>query len=634
MKILKYNVLILFCVAASITGYSQTKNCLLCDFKMPSESSKPGGADPCFDLFEASCMGADGKSKFQGDPEKLSNDMLNTVKEARDKTAKEMGFKNIDDAIKNKLKSAGIDLRDNIDDKAFKNLKNEDGTLWQTTEDSRKIYSSVEQCVKDEYELMNASNGTLDGASALKDLIKKYEAFNLKYHSLTIKLYAKDIPNFVNNNIATQCKQLKNSSHSYKPDENQKALNACENFEKIKRQAIELYRLEGTADYDKKAEEFVQKNIPSELQSNNTPFASKPTKTQGIEKTETEKLRETIEALEKKRLNVCPTLSSVTANVARKVVQDFFEKVSKSKTTVDSLIEAHYNESRKKQAALIFNSAKADIQDLVGAFVKDNQKRGDILDGYDSLELFWMEKPKDSAYSTIDGIKFLDIEKANTKGLAIVEAFSDPSLSFFRELNAFYTASGYERVTMMPAFLHVLEKNPYSFLSVVAHEVGHKIGPMVSKVKDYDLGPEYRELLNCYKDSKSIKLKEVQTDEVIADYISSEVLARQIQKLPSEKRKQALMSSVELYCLFDQNKHHLHSISCTSIHPENSLRVSGIYGSNPSIRKIMGCEKDSPKFKTCGLKTSILNIPEVGPAKSENANSKPKTDSETNKGVR
>lgn len=107
-----------------------------------------------------------------------------------------------------------------------------------------------------------------------------------------------------------------------------------------------------------------------------------------------------------------------------------------------------------------------------------------------------------------------------------------------------------------------------------------------------------------------IKLEDNQGDETMSDYFSSEVLARQIQKLPAEKRKQAVMSSMKAYCMFDDTSNRQHSISCKGNHPENSLRVSGIFGANPSIRKILGCEKDSPKYKTCGLKVSILEINE------------------------
>lgn len=638
----KFIVPLLFCMTTSVSGYAQQKSCLVCNFKMSPESSKSGEADPCDDLFGASCMGADGKPKYAGISKEMPKELSKPIKEARDKTAKEMGFKDFDDAIKNKLKNAGIDLKDSPDEEAFKSLKMEGGTITYGGDNAKKLYSSVEQCDKEQKELQGTSYYNLTEASALNDLLKKYESFASKHRELSVKHFAKDIPNFISNNIGNKCNQLKSSStsssSSYKPEENQEIVKACENFQKIKRQAIDLYRAEGTADYDKKAEDFVRENMLPELKYSYSSATSTSGTTPAPEKTEVEKLRDKISALSSSSYSVCQNYSSVIENAGRKVVQDLMEKVSKSKTTVDGVIDSFYTEDRKKLAMSLYNTARADVQDLAKSFVKDNKKRGDILDGYDSLKLFWMEKPTDSAYTTKDGVKVLDIEKASLTDMT-AQIFSDPSLSFFTQVNAFYTPQAQfgkmkmeEQVNMMPAFVYNLDKNPYAFLSVVAHEAGHKIGPMVSKINGYDLEPEYRELLNCYKDNKSIKLEEQQKDETIADYISSEVLARQIQKLPAEKRKQALMSSMEDFCIFDDYGNHNHSISCKGSHPENSLRVGGVYGANPSIRKIMGCEKDSPKFKTCGLKTSILNLPEVGSVSSGNTNSN--TDNKATKGVR
>lgn len=635
-------MLFLFYITTSSIGYAQQKSCLVCSFPMSVESSKAGETEPCDDLFGASCMGADGKPKYTGISKEMPKELSKPIKEARDKTAKEMGFKDFDDAIKAKLKNAGIDLKENPDEEAFKSLKMEGGTITYGGDNAKKLYSSVEQCDKDQKELQGTSYYSLTEATALNDLLKKYESFGSKYRELSIKHFAKDIPNFISNNIGNKCNQLKSSSSTstYKPEENQEIVKGCDNFQKIKRQAIELYRSEGTADYDKKAEAFVRENMLPELRYS---YSSSTTSTTGgatpaPEKTEVERLRDRIGAISNSSYSVCQNYSSTVENAGRKVVQDLMEKVSKSKTTVDGVIDSFYTEDRKKTAMSLYNNARADVQDLAKGFVKDNKKRGDILDGYDSLKLFWMEKPADSAYTTKDGVRVLDIEKASLTDMT-AQIFSDPSLSFFTQVNAFYTPQVQfgklkmeEQVNMMPAFVYHIDKNPYAFLSVVAHEAGHKIGPMISKINGYDLEPEYRELLACYKDNKSIKLEEGQKDETIADYISSEVLARQIQKLPADKRKQALMSSMEDFCIFDDYGNHTHSVNCKGGHPENSLRVGGIYGANPSIRKIMGCEKDSPKYKTCGLKTSILDLPEVGSINNGTTNSN--TDSKTTKGVR
>lgn len=607
----------LFILSIASSSFAEQKSCLVCRFPMSQESSKAGETNACEDLFGASCMGADGKPKYSGASKAIPEELSKPIKEARDKAAQAMGFKDFDDAIKAKLKAAGIDLKENPDAEAFKSLKMEGGVITYGGDNAKKLYESAEQCDKDTKELQAIQYYSLTDVTALNDVVKKYEAFQEKYRTLSVKYYAKDIPNFISNNIGSKCNQLKStsSSSSYKPEDNQEIVRACDNFQKIKRQAIDLYRAEGTADYDKKAEAFVRENILPELKYSYN--SSSSSTTTPPEKTEAEKLRDKISGImNSTSYNVCSGYTSVVENAGRKVVSDLMGQISKSKTTVDGVIDSFYTADRKKLAMTIYNSARSDIQDLSRGFVKDPKKRGDILDGYDSLKLFWMEKPQDSAYTVKDGIKVLDTDKmAMTDMTGMI--FSDPSLSFFTEVNAFYTPQVSfgkmkmdEQVNMMPAFVYMMDKNPYAFLSVVAHEAGHKIGPMVSKINGYDLSPEYRELIVCYKDNKSIKLEDHQQDETIADYISSEVLARQIQKLPAEKRKQALMSSMEDFCIFDDYGNHQHSVTCKGSHPENSLRVGGVYGANPSIRKIMGCENDSPKFKTCGLKTSILDIPE------------------------
>jgi len=609
---------LLLVFSISFSASAENKSCLVCKFPMAQESEKSGETSPCDDLFGASCLGSDGKPKYAGTSKNIPAELGKPIKEARDKTAKEMGFKGIDDAIKQKLKESGIDLKDNPDEEAFKILTMDGGAITFGGENAKKLYTSAEQCDKDTKELQGIQYFGITEAPALNDVVKKYEGFYEKYKSLAIKHYVKDIPNFISSNIGNKCNQLKSTSSTspYKSEDNQEIMKACENFQKIKRQAIDLFRAEGTPEYDKKAEAFVRENILPELKYNYSSSAATPGTPQA-EKTEVEKIREKITSMSVSSASVCSSYTMTLESAARKTVSELMEKVSKSKTTVDGVIDAFYSADRKKLAMAIYNSTRADVQDLAKGFVKDNKKRGEILDGYDSLKLFWMEKPLESSYILKDGVKVLDTDKMTMTDMT-GQIFSDPSLSFFTQINAFYTPQislgklkMEEQVNMMPAFVYMMDKNPYGFLSVVAHEAGHKIGPMVSKINGYDLAPEYRELISCYKDNKSIKLEENQQDETIADYVSSEVLARQIQKLPAEKRKQALMSSMEDFCIFDDFGNNQHSVMCKGTHPENSLRVGGVYGANPSIRKIMGCEKDSAKFKTCGLKSSILDMPET-----------------------
>lgn len=610
-KVIILSTLILF---APLSGNSQGKSCLACRFNMSTESAKAGQANPCDDLFGASCVGTDGKSKYSGASKNLTAELSKPIREARNKTVQAMGYKDIDDAVKAKLKEAGIIVKEPPDQDTWKNLIGEGDESWTSVVGS-KLYASADQCDKDVKELQAIQYYSMTDASALNEVATKYESFVSRYREQSVKFYAKDIPNFVSNHIGQKCSQLKSNSPNYKPEENQEIVKACKNLGALKRKGVELFRAEGTADYERLAEQFVRENLLPELKFSYQ-TSSSPT-TPAPEKSDADKARERIQALDISVSNYCFHYSSTIENAGKKVVVDFMKTVSKSKTTVDAVIDSVYSKEKEKLANEIFQTARSDIQDLTKSFVKDPKKRGEILDGYDGLKLFWMKKPDDAAYiKDKNGTLVLDESKAVINPADQTSSiFFDPNLSFFKTMNAFYTPSvSYgkmktdEQVNMMPAFISMLEKNPYAYMTVVAHEAGHKIGPMVSKINGYDLSSEYRELLACYKDNKSIKLEDNQGDETMSDYFSSEVLARQIQKLPEEKRKQAVMSAMLGYCMFDESQEH--SFSCKGNHPENSLRVSGIFGANPSIRKILGCSKDSPKFRTCGLKTSILDLSE------------------------
>ena len=229
-------------------------------------------------------------------------------------------------------------------------------------------------------------------------------------------------------------------------------------------------------------------------------------------------------------------------------------EISKSKTTIESLIDEFYSNEKKQVADAIYNSTRSDVQDLIHSFVKQPEKRGKILDSYEKLKLVWMKKLNKTVYREKFGWQILDENKLSPTDNALgdLDIFTDPSLSFFKEPGSSYrpkitigVLTFNPQLNIVPLFIHLLDSNPFIFLSMIAHEMSHPIGPQVSQIHGYDLKPEYRDLLSCYRGRKSIKLRTNQSDEVIADYISSEVLARQINQLPLEKRKQAMLSAME-----------------------------------------------------------------------------------------
>lgn len=594
---------------------SPDPSCFICQFTMSPESSTVGQSKICEDLYEASCLGSDGKSKYGGRLETLKNELNKYIIKARDKTAVLMGFKDFDDALKSKLKEAGLEVNEPLEAEAWKNLKRKDGVVHLRGDSAKKLYLAVNQCYQDREEILANQDKSKTVASQssetirLTEIVRKYDVFLAKYREKSIGLYAKDIPNFVSNHVSLEC----NSSESG-TKENQKA---CQEFLKIKRQAINLFRIEGTPEYKEQADKFVRKNLLLKSQYPST-ITTSAASGEISEKVKLEKLIAKDKLLSSLIKDSCEHYSSAAENAGAKIFEDLTDQINKAKTTVDVVIDSFYSDDKKKIATQMFQETRSDIQAIASQFVKDPTKKTQIVDGYDRLKLFWMEKPENSSYTKNNkGIMALDELKAapsNIRALFnedVYETFSDSSLSFFTTFNADYMPSVNmgktgrdERVNIMPAFINFLEENPYAFLEVISHEAGHKIGLDVSRLNGYDLSLEYQELLACYKNRKSINLQSGQEDETIADYISSEVLARQISRLPSEKRQQALMSSMEAFCVLDDG----HSdITFKESHPDGILRVNGILGANPNLRKAVGCNAESPEFKSCGL--SKVSLP-------------------------
>ena len=134
-------------------------------------------------------------------------------------------------------------------------------------------------------------------------------------------------------------------------------------------------------------------------------------------------------------------------------------------------------------------------------------------------------------------------------------------------------------------------------MTVLAHEVGHKIGPEISKANGHDLRKDWASLVDCYKSSDSIRMTDGQEDETIADYISSEVIAKFLNNIEPAKRKDFLSKAIRPYCVFSSG----FDTSISEGHPESIYRVEGIFGASKSLRDAIGCTQPNPAYQTCSL---------------------------------
>lgn len=601
-------------------------SCLLCNTQNSKEAKKSSAVSPCEDLYSAACLDGQGNSKYQGKYKALTDDLGGNIKEAKEKAAKKAGHDSTSETILKAIEAEGIQIKPEMRAQVAKSMMGGPEMMYLPNMNSKDYYVKPVECTKAVIEVTSKPYYNVTDPAELERIIAAANELKNKYEVDISKLHARDISTFMAAEYGAKCGSLQFSLTSAaamqaKREENEELIKACQNAEQVKRKAIDLYRLEGTDKYQAQAEAFVREHKLPELKFQQVavpPPAGAPVKS--AEEQKLEALRSKVYTASNSALMVCASLSSFTDGAARNAAIKAQQSITKSRATIEHLIDSTYTDSRKVKAETLFRGAKKDIQDVIAQVVKDPQKKAEILDGYDNLGLYWMEKPKADQYKKdITGLEVLDEEKFELMDQRLM-VFSDPSLSYFGQPNAFYMPQmsfgkmkSEEKVTMMPAFLREIDNNPAQFLAVAAHEAGHKIGPMVSKMNGYDLSPEYSSLLACYSDRDSIKMSQAQKDETISDYFSSEVLARQVAKLPADEREEKLLASMGAFCTFSDATPH--AVNCKGVHPDPILRVGGIYGANPSIRKVLGCKEDSGRYKSCGLEKSIMDIPESKAAK-------------------
>jgi hypothetical protein len=547
--------------------------------------------DPfCKNAFDNTCLNQDGTSKFEGSYSENSKVLRSKLLESRDMASREMGQKSFKELLTNQLKDNGILIEGELSEDQMLRLLQEN---WDTPSVPDVIFPDVKTCEK-----TNVQDVLIGGNY---DYVKSAALHKAKVDSAKAKqleMNAKDIPNFLSTEYTGSCNSIKSSPEKYPEKYNKEIIQKCKNFPLIFEKAVELYRQEGSSDYDIKALAFVKENQLPVIFEKPTP--------------EDEIIPGKIEynAYRNQGYQSCNNLKSAITSATQKVTQSLVLDIAKSKNVVEHMIDSYYSPERKTTVLEIFNSSKNDIKELLPRITKDSKKLEKIAKGYDQVKLAWLEKPQESLY-----------EKSKKTGLTILKenpdyydevamAFSDPRLSYFTEINAFYTpiimegqdVAAIDTVHMMPYFLKTAENNKYGFMSVVAHEAGHKIGPMVSKANGHDLNPEWQELIDCYRSSDSIKLSSNQKDETIADYIASEVLAKEIEKLNPSDRREAFKNSMSAFCIFSDASICNHIMALDEAHPENIFRINGIYAANPKLREVIGCSGISSNYKSCSLK--------------------------------
>lgn len=536
--------------------------------------------DPfCRDLFKSTCLNPDGSSKFQGKYNESVAQLKSKLKEARDLASQELGHKDFADAVKKINEKEGIDLGD-LNDTQLKNLlqENDPGNYDEVK------YPLVKKC-EEQYIT------EVDKKQYISDVKMKWDNYkNLQTTTDTLNLSA-----FISSEFAV-CDNLK-TPEKFPVEKNKEIYEKCKKLPAIRAEAISLYRKENSFSYKMQAEKFVKQNrLPILIE-----------KQEGVN---LDPLEDEYMSAKLRSSEICNNLRSSLNAAAQKITSVYATDLTKSKPLVEHMIDSYYNPKTKFKALELLNYSKNSIKSLVPKITTDKVKAKNIMNGYDQITLAWLDKPKDAEYENNAKIGLMTLRPVD-KDTELTSAFSDSRLSYFTEINAYYSQLEFEggkvvtedRVHMMPYFLATLDdKNgKYTFLSVVAHEAGHKIGPLVSKLNGHDLKKEWKELLSCYSNAESIKMEDSQKDETIADYISSEVLSKSISELPASERRKAYMQSMYAFCVFNDADNSSRSFGTGDVHPDGVFRINGIYGSNPHLLKVIGCP-ESKEYSSCALK--------------------------------
>lgn len=554
----------------------------------------------CYDLFNNICIDKDGGLPATKKTKDLSLRMSNMVRQAQDEGARALGHKGVESAIKEALQKIGLELKEDIDDYKLSQLLGGDMSYIGTP---HIFFKQSENCIATSKEIKDFDASEEKNPLNLKKQAVKVKKFKQHYLQLIKTSLSNNLPGFYEVFI-NKCKNVNEAAKGMKQEKSSVVKNnlwkICQRPSQMKSKIQLIFKQENELTHPYLAGQFIEKyyNYLAEDYPPNESNKDSEDNTAGF----------------------CFRLDDAIQGSAINIIYKTLKKINSTKPTIEALTSLIYNKQSLKRADTLFNGAKEVLEKMIGKGGMGNKiSKGDnmnkILQSYAAIRPF-RPQPLNNSFFTKDpktNVLLLDPHKMPSDDDFLL-SFLDPSLSFFKELNAYYMPYiqygeqvTHSSIVMLPSFLVLAEDNPFAYLEVVAHELGHNIGPQIARDNGFNLKETYEDLLSCYKSGDSIRMSGDQHDEVISDYISSEVLVWYIGQLPKEKQKDATIQSLQATCMFEATDliagHD--ALYLDGTHPTGYLRLNGIYGANPKLRSLLGCEQPSPLFKNCKLGTGM-----------------------------
>ncbi len=141
-------------------------------------------------------------------------------------------------------------------------------------------------------------------------------------------------------------------------------------------------------------------------------------------------------------------------------------------------------------------------------------------------------------------------------------------------------------------------KSWFNVVFSLAHELGHAIDPC--EIRSAGLSfPAYDRLVGCFLEHRLIAMRKTRSEcggndqlsETFADWvavqITAEILANYSTRLNGKQMIHAAQNSVRDLCESEPGSEDRPDIE---FHPSPQIRIEEIFGKNPKIRKLLGCE--------------------------------------------
>ncbi len=186
------------------------------------------------------------------------------------------------------------------------------------------------------------------------------------------------------------------------------------------------------------------------------------------------------------------------------------------------------------------------------------------------------------------------------------------------------TPDGQMRMRVGGAYLFTA-KSWFNIVFTLGHELGHSIDPC--EIRQARLSyPAYDRLTACFLRTGVVKTSKLRTEcaendqlsEAFADWIAAKVSAEALKNFSNEFHGPQLVNAAEngVRDLCEQEDSADPGELDEDDHPSPRVRIERIYGSNPDIRNLLGCEKTSADY--CSFESVLPPLPTSGPTLGKN----------------